>query len=44
MGVRFCAGIGDATTSTGLAGGGPGGRGGGGAVCLGPKTGSNLFT
>jgi len=42
MGVRFCAGIRDATTSTGLAGGGPGKGGGGGWV--GPKSGSKLVT
>lgn len=42
MAVRFCAGIGDAVTSTGLAGGGPGR--GGGAVCVGPKSGSKLVT
>jgi hypothetical protein len=33
MVVRFCAGIGDTVTSTGLAGGGPGRGGGGGGVC-----------
>ncbi len=32
MGVRFCAGIGNAVTSTGLAGGGPGVGEGGGCV------------
>jgi hypothetical protein len=42
MEVRFCAGIGDAIISKGLAVGGPGGRGGG--VCVGPKSGSKLVT